>query len=309
VLGTGSVEMSSGMSMTRPRVEIGVQIKNVRAMPVQAYVVDDGPADLLLGSDFLRLIFEVGGSFQPGKPHVTLEPPTKRERTALALRIIGADEQPELIEVERFLSAVRRVHNCAVVAETGLHQHEDWPRAHRDEAKREAIHNTIVSERSLGEQQSLHVAWVESGSIWVTLKSGAVSGLSWLSQLFKTSMDAKLQHTVAEAASAEERARIAQLTRNEIVRARQAEENLRYAKSIGETRDEWRKQVIAEIDFKRALTERIKDPVAREAVQEELDKALADLAESKMVALIEHLPEVSSEYPDLPRIGSGENLW
>lgn len=72
---TGRIEMSSGMSMTRPRVEIEVQIRNIRALSIQAYVVDDGPAPLLLGSDFMRLMFEIGASFETGKPYAGIEPP------------------------------------------------------------------------------------------------------------------------------------------------------------------------------------------------------------------------------------------
>lgn len=300
-MGTGSVQMSSGMSMTRPRVEIGVQIRNIRALPIQAYVVDHGPAPLLLGSDFMRLMFEIGAPFEPGRPYAGVEPPSKRERASLALRLISGEQQPELVDVENFLSAVRRIHNCALVAESGRHQHGDWPNNRRDEAMAEAIRATIRDERHLSDEESLHVTWVESGSIWVTLKSGAVSGLTWLSQLFRLSMDARLQRTMAEAATAEEQARVAEMTRDEIIHARRAEENLRTTRAVRQTRDEWRKEVLDDIDFRRALADRMENPVAREAVQSELDQAIGALAESKLVGMIEHVPDVSSEYPRLPR--------
>ena len=301
-LGTGRVDLSSGMSMTRPRVEIGLQIRNVRAMPVQAFVVDNGPADLLLGSDFLRLLFELGNPFEPGKPAASLEPPPKRAANSLALRLISPDEQPPLVDVERFLSAVRRIHNVAVVAETGIHQHQDWPLRDRERAKQNAIRQTIRRDSNLSDDQKLRLTWVESGSIWVTLKSGAASGLKWISQLFRLSMDARLQQTMAEAAAADERAQIAKMTRDEIVRARRAEENLRYAKSVAEARDEWRKQILAELDFREALSKRIHDPEARESVQRELDRAVTDLAESKIFGLVEHVPELPDDDEPLPRL-------
>ncbi|HLG17210.1 MAG TPA: hypothetical protein VJH03_22350 [Blastocatellia bacterium] len=167
----------------------------------------------------------------------------------------------------------------------------------------EAIRNTIRDDRSLSAEDSLHVTWVESGSIWVTLKSGAVSGLTWLSQLFRLSMDARLQKLLAEATSAEERARIAEMTREDIIRARRAEEQLRHARSVRQAKDEWRQEILSELDFRRALKDRIENDEAREAVQRELDEALGRLAESKLIGLIEHAPEVRSNYPPLPRRG------
>ena len=81
-------------------------------------MVDGGPASLLLGSDLIRLLFEIGNPFAPGKPYAGVEPLTKRERASLALRLISGEDHAELVEVERFLSAVRRVHNCALAQQT-----------------------------------------------------------------------------------------------------------------------------------------------------------------------------------------------
>ena len=88
-LGTGRVIASSGMGMTRPRVEIGVQINNLRALSITAYVMDSGPSDLLLGADFLRLLFDMGLEKPIDSPQATIEPPTKRDKSSLALRLLS----------------------------------------------------------------------------------------------------------------------------------------------------------------------------------------------------------------------------
>lgn len=290
-LGTGSVAMSSGMAMTRPRVEIGVQINNIRVLPISVYIVDQGPADLLLGGDFLRLLFEMGMVVPAEAPRATIEPPSKREKTSLALRLISESEKFTVTDFERFVGALRTIHNCSVAVDRGFFDHGDWPREEREARIRETITQTLLRDARLSSDDRLEISWVESGSIWVTIKSGAKSGVAWLSKLFRLTMDAKLEKTMAEAVSAREKEKIASMTREDIVRARRAEEQLKTAKAIRKAREEWRKTVLGEIDFRERICNRVKDDTVREVLLDKLDGAIAELSESELYAMIEHEPD------------------
>jgi hypothetical protein len=147
---------------------------------------------------------------------------------------------------------------------------------------------------------------VEKGSIWITLQSGAKAGVTWLSQLFRETMDAKLEKTIAEAGSAREKAKIAEMTREEIAQAKKAEAHLHTATAVRKARAEWHHMVLSEIDFKRALCSRVKDDRVKKALGAQLDTAIADMAETKLVALIEHLPDIpETEHLRLPH----KNQW
>jgi hypothetical protein len=290
-LGTGRVDMSSGMSMNRPKVEIGIQINNIRALPISVYIVDNGPADLLLGGDFLKLLFEMGMEREIDAPKATIEPPSKREKKALALKLLSGSESMNLSDIETFVTALRAIHNCAIIIDRGMHQHSDWNIRDSENAKRKAVERTVLRDAYLSEDDRLQLRWIESGSLWMTIRSGAKSGMSWLSQLFQLSMDAKLEKTIAEATSAKEKAKIAELSRDEIARARRAEAQLRTAKAVRQAKEEWRKALLEEIDFKKTLCNRIQDETVKDAVNGHLEMAVKELAESNLYAMIEHSPD------------------
>lgn len=290
-LETGRVLMSSGMAMMRPRIEIGVQINNIRALPVTVYIVDQGPADLLLGGDFLRLLFDMGVDVPIEFPRATIEPPSKREKTALAVRLLSESEGFTVTDFERFVGALRTIHNCSVVVEREMLDHGDWPREERERRIRQAVAETLLRDVNLSSEDRLQISWIESGSIWVTIKSGAKSGVAWLSKLFRLTMDAKLEKTMAEAATAREKEEIARLTREEIVHAKRAEEKLKTAKAIRKAREEWRKTLLEEIDFREQLCNRVKDDIVRKALLEQFDSAIEEISTSKLYAMIEHEPD------------------
>jgi len=300
-LGTGRVIASSGMGMTRPRVEIGVQINNLRALPITAYVMDSGPSDLLLGSDFLRLLFDMGLEKPIDAPLATIEPPTKRAKTSLALRLLSESESFAVTDLERFIGALRSIHNCAVVVERGMPQQGDWPENETGTVLADAVRLTVTRDANLSGQDRLTVTWVESGSIWITLKSGAKTGLTWLSQIFKQTMDAKLEKTIAEATSAHEKAKIAEMTREDIAQAKKAEARFKTAAAVRKARAEWHDMVLGEIDFKKALCERVKDDRLKEELSKQLETAIADMANTKLLAMVEHLPDLpETEHLRLP---------
>lgn len=302
--GVGRVEMSSGMYTEQPKTSIGVQIKNLRTLPLSVYVIDDGPAPLLLGSDFLRLLFEIGEDItNPDIPHITVEPTRKRTGDTLGIRLIPESETVGALELERFLNGIRSIHNVAAIAKLKLHQHDDWPHQNMDESpispKVRAVEDTVDSDRSLGDQRKLSITWIESGSIWLSLFSTVKTGLSWISQMIPKSIDARLQSSISNASTAEEQAAILRMTREDIVKARIWEQRRKSANNFRRTREEWHKTIMSEIDFRRKLAEEIEDPVVREAATRKLDEALAKLTHTSFLPIIEHMPNIPEDEQDL----------
>jgi len=302
--GKTRVMLSSGMSVERPLVKVGVQIGNIRALPVEFALVDDGAAPILFGAEFLEKLFDmqakgVGSSDASDdfRTVVSIEPEEKYDPASLGIRLIPEGKTVDAIQLERFLRSVRTIHNAGVIACERLHQHDDWQGDNRNR-KLEAVENTLNRDQSLWENNTLHITWVENGSIWLSLKSGSKSAFSWLSQIFEKSTDARLRAMIAEAASAEEDAAIKQLTRSELANAKAWEQKRNAAKHIRQTREDWQKTILSEIDFKAKLIEKIQDPEMRQAVQRELDEALTDLVSSEFMPVIEHMPAIAQQERD-----------
>lgn len=143
--GVGRVEMSSGMYTEQPKTSIGIQIKNLRALPLTVYVIDNGPAQLLLGSDFLEMLFDIGGTVaDPDVAHITVEAALKRAPDSLGIRLIPETETISSLELERFLKGIRSIHNVAAIAKLGLHQHDDWPRQNINDLPNDLMYAKMV---------------------------------------------------------------------------------------------------------------------------------------------------------------------
>lgn len=302
--GKTKVMLSSGMYVECPLVKVGVQIGNIRALPVEFAIVDDGSAPLLFGSDFLEKLFDMqaksigsSSSTNGSSTQVSIEPPEKYDPDSLGLRLIPESKTVDALQLEKFLNSIRIIHNIGLLANSQLHQHNDW-QGDNSSNKINAVNNTINNDYSLYENNTLQISWVETGSIWLSMKSGSKSALSWLSQIFEKTTDARLRATLAEAASAEEEAAIKQLTRSDIANAKSWEQRRTTAQNIRETREEWQSTVLGEIDFREKLFEKIKDQTVRDVAQSHLDKALNDLVSSDFMPIIENMPKINDEDKD-----------
>lgn len=293
------------MSVDRPRVRVGIQINNIRALPIELFVVDDGPAPLLLGSDFLRLLFAIdkgraidgGGTFSKASAIVSVEAEEKQDADSVGIRLIPEKGSVDALQLERFLRGIREIHNIAVLANTNLHDHDDWPQDDH-QARTGAVRETIENDLSLYNENTLTISWVETGSIWLSLKSGSKAALSWVSQLFEKSMDARMRATIAAAASAEEDATVKAMTRDDVVRAKSLEQRRLAAEEIRKTREEWQQTVLEEIDFKEKLAKKIKNDDVREELQRKLQSAIADIVASNFMPVIENVPSIPPEATD-----------
>jgi hypothetical protein len=291
------------MTVERPIVRVGIQINNIKALPVEFFVVDDGPAPLLLGSEFIKSLFNAGPgtlkrSDQSATVSVRVESESKYAAETIGIRLVPEKDSIDALQLERFLRGVREIHNVAVISNTGLHQHDDWPGEAGPDAKRNAVRATIENDGSLASGSVLEITWIEAGSIWLSLASGSKAALSWIAQIFDKSMDARLRASVAGAAAAEEDAEIKRLTREEIARARSLEARRASVEQIRKTREEWRRMILAEVDFREKLKEKIRDDVVREQVGQSLDKALKDVIDSDFLPVIENIPKIPPEERD-----------
>jgi hypothetical protein len=187
---------------------------------------------------------------------IRIEPPNKYSADSVGIRLIPEKDSVDALQLERFLTAIREIHNVGVIANSDLHQHDDWPRAERTAAKRRAVRETIESDRSLYDNNILTLTYIESGSIWLSLVSRSKAALSWLAQIFEKSTDARLRTTMATAASVEEDRAIKELTRDDIANAKIWEQRRLAATQIRKTREEWQKTVLQEINFKEKLAEK-----------------------------------------------------
>lgn len=305
-VGKTSVMLSGGMSIERPLVKVGIQIGNIKALPVEFALIDDGVTPVLFGSDFLELVFDIQakGIAESDQDFdetlVSIDSPAKYDPNSLGIRLIPENQSIDALQLERFLRSVREVHNICLIACDHLHQHGDWPEE-STQSKVAAVRSTIKSDEGLYDSNTLRISWVENGSIWLSLKSGSKSALSWLSQIFEKSTDARLRKTIAEAASAEEDATIKQLTRDEIARAKAWEQRNNAAKHIKATRKQWHETVLGEIDFRAKLAEKIVDPDIRAEAEKQMDKAISDLVSSNFLPVIENIPAIEPSERDTLR--------
>lgn len=304
------VMLSSGMYVSCPLVRVGVQIGCIRALPVDFALVDDGAAPLLFGSEFMERLFDMqakgvssagSGTESGSTASVTIDAPDKYAPETLGIRLVPDGDTVDAIQLERFLRSVRKIHNVGVLATTGMHQHDDWPR-NQPTAKLEAVDALIEDDASLWQGSALHITWIENGSIWLSLASGSKKAFSWLAQMFEKTTDARLRQTLATADSAEEDAAIKRLTRDEIANAKNREQQRLAAKYIKETRREWQQTVLGEIDFRKKLTEHIQDSQVREVAQRQLDSALVDLVKSNFMPVVEHNPVLQGADRDALRL-------
>lgn len=294
---TSKVEMSSGMYVNQPEIQIGVKINNFKALPITVNVVENGPSDLLLGSDFVELLFQLGKKEEDiSLPRIIYEAEEKYSSESVGLRLLSDSKTIESYEVEKFLQSLRKIHNCGVIVSEGMHMHNDW---NNIDQKYNTIRKTINENYHLSMESSLRISWTDSGSIWLSLVSGSKKAFSWISQLFEKSMDARLRATMAKATSAEEEAEIAKLTRDEIVKAKKWEQRKTSAENFRKTRKEWQDTILSEIDFKKKLLEEVKDDKVREIVQNELDNAIKELFNSRIYPIVENIPLIEEKERDL----------
>jgi hypothetical protein len=275
------LDLSSGMRIRVPEVEIGVKVGSIRIDRVRALVVDGGAHDILLGSDILEKVFTLGRSAerdQRASDDVHVSTGRKDDPSSLGLEIFPVQPPLALQKFEDLLKYQRWIYNILLVSSGEV------------KASRSNVTEVIESDAHIPDGLRLDLAWVDSGSIWLTLKSGSLKTLGYLASLFETGASAKLAQELAEAKSAETRADLDQGARDATIRRMNDEQEMLSAENVRKTYDSWRQEVRSRLSFFDELTNQLDDPQVVAELKRKKAAAIARIAEQELLPIVRNFP-------------------
>lgn len=274
--GMENLNLSGGMMVRVPMVEIGIRVGTINIEKVNALVVEDGYHDLLLGSAIVKKAFSVG---KHGEENISVRTSWKEDVTALAIALHPLSVPFDTRHLEQFFRQQRRLYNILLIAEHGL-----------SFSSQDALEKAIDDDVGIPDNLVLQLSAVDSGSIWISLKSGAQSTLKRLAGLFEMSAGAKLAHQVAEAKKAEIEVGISAEVRDATASKLIAEADMVRAENIRKTHEIWRKETKARIAFTNDLLAQVEDVEARATLVRKRDSAIQELLEQQMLPMVKNLP-------------------
>lgn len=279
-----TIEISGGMRVAVETVTIRVAIGSVVIDELTVAVVDEGHHDILFGSDVLTQLFKVG---QGGRAAARVSSQRKDDPSALAVELYPVDGPLELRRFSDFLRSQTRLHNIALIA-TGRVRVSDAD-----------IDSALDSDNGIPEHLRLKLAWIDSGSIWTTLKSGSKDALQYVGSFFQTGASAKLAQEVAAAQEASHRGQVNAATREATIAAAKAEQERLEAESVAATYRVWREEARERIRFTDEMLERVEDPTTRALLRSKRDEAIVRLLEQPAMPIVRnvpHEPEMRSSF-------------
>lgn len=274
-IGKRKFNISSGMTIDLPFVEIGIKIGSIKINNVKAYVVDHGKYELILGKDVISRVFRIGG----GSNNIQISNKRKDDKSYLSIRLHSLDSYYRILNIERFLRDKRKLFNILLVINGEIKINEI-----------SELDETINNEIGIPENKRLKLSWIEEGSIWLTLKSTAKS-LKSLGKLFGESKISELKKEFYEAEKNKTESEILKETRNMIVIRKKEEEKKLTAKNIHETHNNWRKEVKERIKFQEELIEKIDNPEFKASLKEKLDKTIESLMNQELFPELINIPD------------------
>lgn len=275
--GTGRLALSGGMSMQVPIVEIGVKIGTIKIKSIEVLVVDDGFHDILLGSSIIKDSFELG---TPGKEDASVVSPWKEDSESLSLKIFYVEAPFDQIKFEKYLSAFRKLYNIALIAGDEVSLSKD-----RD------ISEIIDNDSGIPADKRLKISWIDSGSIWMGLKSGSLKTLKRISSIFDTSASAKLAQQIADSKKAENEAHISQQTRDATAaKIVEEEEMLKYS-NIKKSYDVWRREAKARIKFLDEMIDSVESNEMAKELRKRKDEAILALVDQELLPMVQNIPK------------------
>lgn len=272
--------VSSGMYVKVPLVKIGIQVGNIRIDNVQAAVVEEGSHDLVIGKEVLKRAFNVGKkSSEEEESRATFSSKIKDDPEALSIELYPIHPPITLNAFEKLLQYERWLYNIYLVSAREI----------RLETNKQ-IEKLLSEDAGIPDELQLKLTWIDSGSIWLTLKSGSQSALKYVASLFETGTTAKLAQQVAESNKAESEARIQEATRDSTVEKIIAEQNRLRAENISDTYEAWRNEMRNSLKFMDELIEQLDDPEAIAILKEKKKQAILELAEQQMLPIVRNVP-------------------
>src|SRR5216684_1914649 len=264
-----TLELSGGMSIRVPLVEVGVQIGSIKVQRVECLVVDAGYHELLLGS------LAIEQAFSLGRDEARVASPWKDDAEALSLQYYPVEPWVDVRAIENMFNAQRRLYNVLLFAQ-------------RVVATPSAGELTDAVRFDIGIPQDLRLklTWIESGSIWATFKSSSLKTLKYLAGMFETGATAKLAQQMADAQKAETESDISQATRDATVaRMLEEQERLRYD-NIASTYSTWRREVTERLAFADELLAQLTDTDAAAELRRQKDEAIVAVVSQNLLPLV-----------------------
>lgn len=304
--GETRLNLSGGMSISAPSIELGLQIGHILIPKVRALVVDQGAHDVLLGSEVFGQIFKERRE-EPKGADPSSEPPdsgpepsdpdetfrytsrAKEDSSALSLELYPVETPFPLQQFENLIRNQRVLFNIALIASKAV-QIEGLSGSEVDQV--------IENDVGIPSNVALQLSCIESGSIWISLKSGSQSTLKYLGSIFETGASAKLAEQLANAKSAEGAAQISKATRNAVAAQIRAEQEKLRVENIQQTYETWRKELRSRLSFLDELIEQTADKAIVERLKERKNEAILRISEQQMVAIVRNIPGSFVSYDD-----------
>jgi hypothetical protein len=270
-MGDDTLRLSGGMSMKVPKIEIGLQIGSIKN-------------DILLGSKVLDQVFTIGRSTDrdqrsSGEAHVNTA--RKDDPAGLALELFPVHVPLDLRKFEELLKYQRWLYNILLVATGEVSVPAD------------TISSTIVDDTDIPKSLRLQLAWIDSGSIWITLKSGSISALRKLADIFETGASAKLAHDL-DAHGSHPNSGVDRTTRDSTAAEIERERERLQADNLGESYQEWRNEVRRRLSFYDELLEHIEDPDVLRELKAKKSQAIIQIANQELLPVVRNLPRPSN---------------
>ena len=295
------LKLSGGMSLTVPSIELGLQIGSIQIPKIRALVVDEGFHDILLGSAIFRELFKSRDSHRADRNTAADAPEpfrysseAKEDPSALSIEIYPVEMPFPLHRLEQLIRNQRIVYNIALIANGDVQV---------DRLPENAIDKVINDDAGIPENLTLQISCIDSGSIWMSLKSGSQAALKRLGSIFETGASAKLSEQLASAKKAENDASISEATRNEVAAAVAAEQEKLRAENIHKTYEVWRSELRAQLDLLDELIDRSTDKKLVAQLKKRRNDAILQIAEQQMVPIVRNIPGSFVSYDDgVPRL-------
>jgi hypothetical protein len=277
--GVQEVELSGGMYIKIPYVYIGAQVGSVRFEKFEVVVVDDGSYDILLGRNIFDALFKMQNEQDTNTVSFTSD--TKEDSTALSFELYPVEYPFNLLNLEKVVKNLRVLHNIALIANKSIKV---------SRIEKQIIENVLLNDGGIPDELRLKVSILDSGSVWISLKSGSIAGLKYVASFFERGAVAKLSQEVADSQKNEVEANISKETR-EITIEKILSENEKFkAENIHATYETFRKECRARIQFIDEIIEQVDNPQLKEQISKQKQEALLEMANLQMVPIVRNIP-------------------
>ena len=278
-IGETTLNLSSGMYVKVPLIEIGIQVGSIRIENVQAAVVEEGSYDLLIGKDVLGKVFTVGQESSGAETKARVSSDIKDDPEALSIELYPMHPPVSLKSFEKVIQYERWLYNIYLISSGVVKLESKW-----------MIDKILSDDYSIPEELQLKLTWIDTGSIWLTLKSSSQKALKYVASLFETGVSAKLAQQMAESQKAESEAKVQEATRAATVEKMIAEQNRLKAENISQTYEAWRNEIRQNLKFMDELIEQLGDEEAKGILKERKTQAILELAEQQVLPIVRNVP-------------------